>query len=862
MLGSSLARRLILGVIPVSLSAICVLGTSAYWISKKHIVGNINKEIATLGSQAGTALSDFFKQRIHDLETTAETPLLADYYNNLDFGLNQEAETYRKEIERYFSRFSQRTGVYDRIIYRDEKGNEVFKIVSSRISTERENPKGRILRPGTGDPYRYSLQNDPAFGPIIVYEKPLFNPSGAFRGILVFECSLSPVTDILNRLNVGSSGWAYITDKDGKIILGKPAAPSKRPQDHLVTQAPISETQWNVTLGTNASDFLNPLNQIRDLTLWIGGLCGLLVVLFVVFRVRSVTHPIKELVRAAQGLQAGDLSARVTVQSQDEIGTLSKAFNTMAGSLEERTRDLEARVRENTGLLQNLSESEARFRSVLENSPVAILGLSREHRIATWNRGAEQIFGYSRDFILGKPLPVLFPPDREADFKKLMSEVMLQGSVRDYPIQGVTKSGRKLSLDLSWGGSFQDFWMNKEWTIVIRDVTEAKKLEAQIIRSEKLSAVGQLLSSIAHELNNPLQAVIGYAQLLSLSHLTGGKGEKKHRFPSEERDRTDEELKMIVDNSLRCRKIIDNLLLFVRHGELEKRPVRIQKAIEAALDLLQYKLSKSANIAVHSKIPSNIPLVQGDFQQIQQVFVNLVNNACDAMTGWPGPKEMNIRVYRSRNRVRAELADSGPGIPREVQAKLFEPFFTTKPEGRGTGLGLSVCRQIMQDHGGAIGFRSMAGAGTTFWIELPIAKGKERVPETPKMSLPQVQGKNILLIDDEPDILAYLSKVVRMDGHLAEAASSLEEAKMKIVKRPYDLIVADVRLGEGTGIDLYENWTQWSKHPRPEFLLVTGDVLNAGLEQVIEDKTLILLHKPVDLEDFLNAVRSLLTPAA
>src|SRR3990167_4201757 len=143
---SSLARRLIFLNVPVSLLGIYLLGISAYFISKRHIMININKEIATLGRQAEMALSIFFKQRVNDLETIMESPLLSDYHSNRDFGLIQEAETYRLEIERYFLRFSRRTGVYNRLIYLDEKGNEVCKIVSSQISHDRERSKGRILR--------------------------------------------------------------------------------------------------------------------------------------------------------------------------------------------------------------------------------------------------------------------------------------------------------------------------------------------------------------------------------------------------------------------------------------------------------------------------------------------------------------------------------------------------------------------------------------------------------------------------------------------------------------------------------------------------------------------------------------------
>ena len=840
LLNSTLAKRLMFGIIPISLAAICVLGSSAYLISKKHIVNNVNKEIDTLGHQAGLALSDFFKQRIHDLETIVETPLLADYHTNLDFGLLQEAKSYRQEMERYLQRFSRRTEVYNRLIYVDGKGREVCKIVSSEIAAERNDLRDpalmqelRTLSPVQH--YQSSLKNDPHFGPAVVYAKALFNPAGVFKGILILECSLKPVEDILNGFNMGPSGWAYMAGPTEDFVLGKRPA-SITPGETLSSETEIPETPWKISVGAKSSEFLGPLKQIRNLTLWTGGLCGALVVLFVVFRVRSVTRPIKELVNAAQDIQTGNLSARVSTQVPDEIGILSQAFNTMAESLEQRTDDL--------------TQSEARYRSVLENSPAAVMGISRENWITTWNRGAEEIFGYSSAEILGKPITALFPPKAEKEFHSLLAKVMEKGGVRDHLIAGVSKKGEHLDLSLSWGGTHQDFWANREWAVVIRNVSEAKKLQQQIIRSEKLSAVGQLLSSVAHELNNPLQAVTGYAQLLSSQLL---------RPLAHSQNSSREDAKMILESAMRCRKILDNLLLFVRHGDMEKRPVHIREILSASLELLQYKLKKSAQITVKCDIPKRLPGVKADAQQIQQVFVNILNNACDALTtGWDGKKNITIRALAQGETVRVEIADSGPGISEDDKKSIFEPFFTTKPAGRGTGLGLSVSRQIMQDHGGLLGFKSPPGGGTAFYVELPATR-TSAVRKKNKTAAPaKIKGWRVLVVDDEPSVLAFLSKFFVREGSLPSEAENLQEAREKISKEVFDVVVADVRLGEGSGLDLRENWFKWSPFPRPPFLFLTGDVLNPGLEKTMEEKSLILLHKPVDLDALLGTLADLL----
>jgi two-component system NtrC family sensor kinase len=498
---------------------------------------------------------------------------------------------------------------------------------------------------------------------------------------------------------------------------------------------------------------------------------------------------------------------------------------------------------ENAILFQNLSDSEARYRAVLDNSPEAVLGVSREHRIATWNRGAEGIFGYSAGEIVGKPLAALFPPsEAEKDVRLLIGEVMEKGSVRDFSIAGRARGGKLLALSVSWGGSLPAFWMNKEWTVVIRDVTEAKKLQRQIIQSEKLSAVGQLIAGIAHELNNPLQGVVGYAQFLA----------------ADKRLKNKEEVGLIYQSAIRCRKIIENLLFFVRQGSVEKRPVSIQRLVKASRDLLDYKLRKANAVSVTVRLPRGLPSAQGDFHQLQQVLVNLINNACDAMSGQGGDKEIRILASAAEGKLRLEVSDNGPGIALEHQARVFEPFFSTKPEGCGTGLGLAISRQIIADHGGSISFSTRVGEGTTFVIELPAASGPTARPAKPALLGRAPKGKTVLIVDDEPAVLSFLRRVLDAEGCRVETAASLAEALAIAKQRPFDLAISDAHLEDGRGLAPVEQWARGTAFPPPPFLFITGDVLNLSLQKAFSAKGLPLLYKPVDLDMLKGAVRALL----
>ncbi|MBI4397104.1 MAG: PAS domain S-box protein [Elusimicrobia bacterium] len=1012
----TLSRKMLTGVLPAVIVITLLMGLFSFLIVRRQILKGVQKEMDTLAQNVSLGLQTFFRQRVNDLESLSETPLITDYLKNLGYGLLPEAEIYRNEIEKYFVNFSARSRVYYDIAYIRPDGKRV-------CSVQRKNPSEIIASLTFLDflkqrkYYEGPLEKMEADGPLIKrYGKSIVDEHKAFLGAVVLDLDMSHVEEILKQLRVGEKGSAYLEDEKGNLILGI------RPefQEPLVGLSVIRGTSWRVGVIAQAEDFLYPLKQIQYLTIFFSVFACVLIMVLIIGRVSALVRPIRSMAEGTHRFASGDLTYRFPEPKTKELQILASSFNQMAANLEERTKELEQRLRqltslrdmeeaviqrldeetilrvciesvargfsfdrtglywvdygkreivgrflhgtermgftegafrkrsvplgesdilnevvrsrnavlvqlpnsdprlnrefvmesqtrefvmapicgkdrvlgilsadnyfsgrsldqsdkeglmlfanavglalENTMLFQTLAESEARYRTVLENSPEAVIGISREHWITTWNRGAERIFGYAGAEIIGKPLAVLFAPDAGSEFKKLLNGVMEEGSVRNSAMPGLAKGGRLLDLSVSWGGAHQDFWMNKEWTVVIHDVTEAKKLQQQLIRSEKLSAVGQLISGIAHELNNPLQAVVGYADLLCDQMKSFKASVSAKTWTSNEADGMVEnldDLQIVTENAMRCQKIIENLLLFVRQGEVEKTNVDLEKVVQASLQLLHYKLKKAAQVEVEMGWPASLPSVKGNFQQLQQVVVNLINNACDAMSAVSGTKRLRIDASETGGVCRLEIHDSGPGIPEGICGRVFEPFFTTKGEGRGTGLGLAVCRQIIEEHGGRIGFRSQPGAGTAFWFDLP-ASVKEEVSQRPEPAPPPVRNRSILLVDDEPDVLSFLLKVLHAEGDWTDTASSLMEAALKASEKAYDLVVTDIRLGEGTGINLYDNWTLWSPHTRPAFLFVTGDVIDPLLAQEIEKRDLPILHKPVDIASFQRAVRTLL----
>ena len=244
---------------------------------------------------------------------------------------------------------------------------------------------------------------------------------------------------------------------------------------------------------------------------------------------------------------------------------------------------------------------------------------------------------------------------------------------------------------------------------VIRDITERKKMEEQLIITDRLASIGELASGIAHELNNPLTGVIGFSQLL---------------LEKDVPDDVREDLEIIHSEARRTAKVVKNLLTFARKHDTEKGPVNINSSIEKVLELRAYE-QKVSNIQVNTRFAPDLPEIMADYFQLQQVFLNIIINAEHFMIEANNRGTLTITTERTGDIIRASLADDGPGIPKENLGHLFDPFFTTKEVGKGTGLGLSICHGIITEHGGRIYAESELGKGATFIVELPITTDKK-----------------------------------------------------------------------------------------------------------------------------------------
>jgi signal transduction histidine kinase len=390
---------------------------------------------------------------------------------------------------------------------------------------------------------------------------------------------------------------------------------------------------------------------------------------------------------------------------------------------------------------------------------------------------------------------------------------------------------------------------------LMRDVTERKRLEDQardlyhqLLQAEKLAALGQTISGVAHELNNPLATILTWAERLA---------------PRPADDQTRRGLAAILAESERAARIVRNLLTFARKRHTTRAMVDMNQVIRETLALRSYE-QRLSNINIIDALASGLPQVFADPHQMQQVLLNLVINAEQAMIGAHGRGTLILRTWHDpeRGAVVLEVNDDGPGVPDDVQAKIFDPFFTTKEVGKGTGLGLTVAYAIIQEHGGRLTMKSQPGGGASFFVELPLSEvGLPPAPQPPeRMFAPPASaaGAAILVVEDEAALGAAVAEALADAGFIVDRASDGVEALERVGERDYDLIVCDLKMPRLDGPSFFRELEKRNAPLARRILFVTGDVAGTEAERFLEESGCRWLAKPFRLKDLLRSASDLI----
>ena len=560
---------------------------------------------------------------------------------------------------------------------------------------------------------------------------------------------------------------------------------------------------------------------------------------------KTVTGPIKDHVqvikRIAEG--KGGITGRVNVSSDDELGYLATAFNNMLDTLEKREA-------ENTRLFEQVAKSRAEWVATFDAIQDLISIHDRDYKILKVNKALANKFNAEPEELIGRNCHELFfgksCPRATCPHAKTIATAMVSDTeVDDFVIEGAYKVTTFPVFDAQGavGATVH----------IARDITEERFLREHLLHAEKLSSLGKLVAGIAHELNNPLMGILGFSQILM--DTPGDKPVKEIK----------EKLRKIYHESMRTARIVRNLLTFARTQKTERDYLFVNDIVKHTIELKEYSL-RTNNIKVALTLAPELPRTMVDMYQLQQVFINIINNAEDAMAGKPGLIE--IETKKERGNLKIIFKDSGPGIPKEIIHKVFDPFFTTKDVGKGTGLGLSISHGIITEHHGGITMASPDEGGAIVTITLPIV-GKElwaqvrqraQGPSTPANAL--ANNENILVVDDEKSIRDALSAILIGSGFKVAAARDGKEALDMLDRTKFSLLLTDIKMPGISGIELYGAVAKKFPYLQNRIIMLTGDVFSQEVRDFLSSTGCPYLLKPCEPKDIAELINKVLARSA
>jgi len=497
---------------------------------------------------------------------------------------------------------------------------------------------------------------------------------------------------------------------------------------------------------------------------------------------------------------------------------------------------------------EQVTTAEEGFRTVFDSAKDAVFLVDLwTLRVADANRTAQLLTKRSLVELVGSWFPDLCPSLRDKCTNNDVDRLKLCGAVfrpfNEFAIQRA--NGEQILCE---GQVLLVQWLRQHMLqITVRDVSERKKIGLQLQRAEKLSALGLLVAGVANRLNNPLSIIMAQAQMLELRKNVD--------------DKTRHELMRIRKEAEQVANTIRDLLGFAQAGDPQRTACNINELIESVLQMREPDL-RMANIRLDKNLDPTLPQTKLDPSQLEQVLVNLLSNAMEAMMGSSEARVLTITTRDNGSAISIAISDTGRGIAEKNMDRIFEPFFTTKPFGKAVGLGLSVSNSIVEEHGGRILVESQEGHGAKFTVELPILPcaveehAPTKAPE--RAAIPPDGGRRLLVVDDEAGIIEVLTEIFVAEGYTVDAALGGMDGMKRLFAEPHDVVILDLNMPDLDGRSFYEKVHATKREMAKRIVFVTGDTVSPDLRSFLISTGNQWVAKPFSIKTITEVVGSVL----
>jgi PAS domain S-box-containing protein len=736
----------------------------------------------------------------------------------------------------------------------NEKGQETIKVSKYRTfksSDLKDQSKTEIFRVASNlRTYYGGFKLTKDIVPTIVIGVPIGQRKRP-TDVLSAEIHLTQLWNLIPQIQIGEKGATYVVNGEGDLIAhldttrvtsrmnvkhlpmvnralageeGNLEFKDSTGEKYLVVYKPIKELGWAVIVQVPVGEAYEPIRQVaRTALYWI--LVGLTVaVIFSLFLTRKLTLSIKNLSKEMREVAKGNLDTYIQPTTKDELGLLTESFNHMAQALKQSKR--------------TSREAEEKYRTILENIEDGYYEVDVAGNFTFLNDSMCRIFGYSKEELKGMNDRQYTDQENAKRLFQAFNKVYRTGEPRkgfDYEI--IRKDGTKRNVEVSVSLQKDSSGEPIGFRGILRDITDKKKMEEQLLQAEKLRALGEMASGVAHDFNNALTAILGNTQLLL------------HTAKDEDLKGN---LKVIEKVARESAQTVRRLQEFTsRRVRQELFKINVNDVIKDATEITKPRWKDEAQAkGIYIDMVSNfdqISTVIGEASELREVITNMIFNAIEAM---PKGGRIEIRTFQRKEKVYIQISDTGMGMIEEVKKKIFEPFFTTKPFSNA-GLGLSMSYGIVKRFGGEIEVESIMGHGTTFTIILPV--GLEGKGEVATSSIIQ-KGREarILVIDDEETVRSVLFRILSQVKHRVTVAENGEEGIRLFKEEGFDIVLTDLGMPGISGWEVGKTIKKMS--PRTPVGMITGWGMEVNQATIKENGIDFVISKPFQFNQILKVI--------